>query len=106
MDRIPWAAHPRGGTGPWGGIETAPRHSRKVRTMSPRNLEEVIKASGNVVDMLRNSQLGAYVYPVVPSEFSNFRDEQLAWRNAAVLFDQSHHMAEMLVEGPDAGKFL
>jgi vanillate/3-O-methylgallate O-demethylase len=74
--------------------------------MSPKNLEEVLKAGGNTVDLLRNSQLGAYVYPVVPSEFSNFRDEQLAWRNAAVLFDQSHHMAEMLVEGPDAGKFL
>ena len=74
--------------------------------MSPKNLEEVLQGSGNTVDLLRNSQLGAYVYPVVPSEFSNFRDEQLAWRNAAVLFDQSHHMAEMLVEGPDAAKFL
>ena len=74
--------------------------------MSPKNLEEVIQASGNTVEMLRNSQLGAYVYPVVPSEFSNFRDEQIAWRNSAVLFDQSHHMAEMIVEGPDAAKFL
>ena len=33
-----------------------------------RNLEEVLKASGNPVDMLRNSQIGAYVYPVVPGE--------------------------------------
>ena len=74
--------------------------------MSPKNLEEVVQAAGNTVELLRNSQLGAYVYPVVPSEFSNFRDEQIAWRNSAVLFDQSHHMAEMLVEGPDAGKFL
>ena len=30
--------------------------------------------------MLRNSQIGAYVYPVVPSEFTNWRDEQRAWR--------------------------
>ena len=70
------------------------------------NLETVLKAAGNPVEMLRNAQIGAYVYPVVPSEFSNFRDEQIAWRNGAILFDQSHHMAEMLVEGPDAGKFL
>jgi vanillate/3-O-methylgallate O-demethylase len=70
------------------------------------NLETVLKAAGNPVEMLRNSQIGAYVYPVVPSEFSNFRDEQIAWRNGAILFDQSHHMAEMLVEGPDAAKFL
>ena len=61
------------------------------------NLESVLKAAGNPVEMLRNSQIGAYVYPVVPSEFSNFRDEQIAWRNGAILFDQSHHMAEMLV---------
>jgi vanillate/3-O-methylgallate O-demethylase len=74
--------------------------------MSPRNLEDVLKAAGNTVDHLRNSQLGAYIYPVVPSEYSNFRSEMQAWRDTAVLFDQSHHMAEMLVEGPDAFKYL
>src|SRR3954454_5454519 len=74
--------------------------------MSPKNLEEALKASGNTVQMLRNSQIGAYVYPVVPPEFTNWRDEQRAWRETAVLFDQSHHMAEMLVTGPDALKFL
>ena len=74
--------------------------------MAPQNLEGVLQAAGNPVRMLRNSQIGAYVYPVVPSEFTNWRDEQRAWRDTAVLFDQSHHMAEMLVEGPDAGKFL
>ena len=74
--------------------------------MSPRNLEDVLKAAGNTVEHLRNSQLGAYIYPVVPAEFSNFRSEMQAWRDTAVLFDQSHHMAEMLVEGPDAFKYL
>ena len=67
--------------------------------MSPRNLEEVLKAAGNTVEMLRNSQLGAYVYPVVPPEFSNWRDEQRAWRETAVLFDQSHHMVGLYIEG-------
>ncbi len=71
-----------------------------------KNLEEVLKAAGDTVSLLRNSQLGAYVYPVVPSEFHNWRSEQQAWRESAVLFDQSHHMAEMLVTGPDAFKFL
>ena len=56
-----------------------------------KNLEEVLRAAGNPVDLLRNSQIGAYVYPVVPSEFSNWRDEQAAWANTAVLFDQTHH---------------
>ena len=62
--------------------------------MSHTNLESVLKSAGNPVKLLRNSQLGAYVYPVVPSEFQNWRDEQRAWRESAVLFDQSHHMAE------------
>ncbi len=65
-------------------------------------LEQLLRGSGNPVTLLRNSQIGAYVYPVVPSEFSNWRDEQRAWRETAVLFDQSHHMAEMTVTGPDA----
>ncbi len=74
--------------------------------MSQTNLESLLQASGNPVNMLRNSQLGAYVYPVVPSEFSNWRDEQRAWRESAVLFDQSHHMAEFTVKGPDAAKLM
>lgn len=37
--------------------------------MAAKNLEEVIQQNGNVVEMLRNSQLGAYVYPVVAPEF-------------------------------------
>jgi vanillate/3-O-methylgallate O-demethylase len=71
-----------------------------------KNLEEVLRAAGNAASMLRNSQIGAYVYPVVPYEFSNWRDEQVAWQKSAVLFDQSHHMVEQYVEGPDAMKLF
>ena len=71
-----------------------------------KNLEEVLRAARNPVELLRNSQIGAYVYPVVPYEFSNWRDEQLAWQKTAVLFDQSHHMVEQYVEGPDALKLF
>jgi vanillate/3-O-methylgallate O-demethylase len=74
--------------------------------MSNQSLEDLLKSVGNPVTMLRNSQIGAYVYPVVSSEFSNWRDEQRAWRETAVLFDQSHHMANVYVEGPDALKLL
>jgi vanillate/3-O-methylgallate O-demethylase len=75
--------------------------------MVAKNLEEAIQAAGgNPVTMLRNSKIGAYVYPVVPPEYSNWRDEQRAWRESAVLFDQSHHMAEIIVRGQDAEKML
>jgi len=74
--------------------------------MSPQSLEDFLQGVGNIVNVLRNSQIGAYVYPVVSSEFSNWRDEQRAWRETAVLFDQSHHMANVYVDGPDALKML
>jgi vanillate/3-O-methylgallate O-demethylase len=74
--------------------------------MAQSSLELLLRSADNPVKLLRNSQIGAYVYPVVPSEFSNWRDEQRAWRESAVLFDQSHHMAEITVKGPDVLKML
>lgn len=71
-----------------------------------QNLTNVMKGHKNPVEMLRNSQIGMYVYPVVTPEFSNWRVEQQAWRDSAVLFDQSHHMDELIVEGPQAEAFL
>jgi vanillate/3-O-methylgallate O-demethylase len=73
---------------------------------NPQNLDQLLKTVKSPVDMLRNSQIGAYVYPVVAPEFSNWRDEQRAWRESAVLFDQSHHMVDVYIEGPDALKML
>ena len=72
--------------------------------MSHRNLEEALQSAGNPVEMLRNSQIGPYAFPVVRHEFTNWRDEQRAWRDSCALFDQSHHMTDLYVEGPDALK--
>lgn len=69
-------------------------------------MEALLQSAGNPVNLLRNSQIGAYVYPVVPYEYSNWRDEQRAWRDSCVLFDQSHHMVNLYIEGPDAVKFI
>jgi vanillate/3-O-methylgallate O-demethylase len=74
--------------------------------MSAANLQGLLDETGNTVELLRNSQLGAYIYPVVPAEFSNWRREQRAWRESAVLFDQSHHMVNLFIKGPDALKLL
>ncbi len=74
--------------------------------MGHKSLEDLLQATGNPVKLLRNSQTGPYVYPVVPSEFSNWRDEQRAWQQTCVLFNQSYHMTDMYVEGPDALKLL
>jgi vanillate/3-O-methylgallate O-demethylase len=74
--------------------------------MTASNLDQMIRAAGNPVHMLRNSQIGAYVYPVVAPEFSNWRTEQMAWRNSVVLFDQAHHMVDLFIKGPDAMKLI
>ena len=74
--------------------------------MNYKSLEELLQAVGNPVKLLRNSQTGPYVYPVVPSEYSNWRDEQRAWQQTCVLFNQSYHMTDMYVQGPDALKLL
>src|SRR3984885_7625856 len=74
--------------------------------MEHKNLESVLKGAGNPVQMLRNSQIGAYVYPVVAPEFANWRDEQRAWQHSCVLFDQSHHMVDLFIQGPEALKML
>src|SRR5690349_16733752 len=74
--------------------------------MRDKSLEDLLQSVSNPVTLLRNSQIGAYVYPVVPYECSNWRDEQRAWRETAVLFDQSHHMANIYVEGSDALKMF
>ncbi len=74
--------------------------------MSPSNLQEVLDAAGSTVEHLRNSQIGTYIYPVVPAEFSNWRREQKAWRETAVLYDQSHHMVNVFLKGPDAIKVI
>jgi vanillate/3-O-methylgallate O-demethylase len=69
--------------------------------MAHRSFQELLDATADPVALVRNSQIGPYVYPKVPAEYSNWRDEQRAWRETAALFDQSHHMTDLYVEGPD-----
>jgi len=74
--------------------------------MSHQSLEERLQAVGSAVEMARNSQIGPYVYPAVPGEFSNWRDEQISWQKTSALFDQSHHMLDLQIEGPDTIRLL
>ena len=76
-----------------------------MRTITNQTLEQKIQSVGNPVDMLRNSQVGPYAFPI-PSEFTNWRDEQEAWHKTAVLFDLSYHMTDIYFEGPDVYRLL
>lgn len=80
---------------------------------STGSLQDVIDAHPDLVEYFYNDT----IYPLfrartslntqfIPPQFTNWRDEQRAWRETAVLFDQSHHMPELFLGGPDASKLL
>ncbi|MFC7405622.1 aminomethyl transferase family protein [Georgenia alba] len=72
----------------------------------PSNLEEAIAEAGSPVRLLWESQTPPSVVPRVVPEFRNWRDEQLAWRRTAVIYDQSHHMVDLNISGPDALRLI
>lgn len=69
--------------------------------MSGESLQAAIERSGNPVEFLRNAQARPHTFPVRP-EFSNWRSEQTSWRESCALLDQSHHMTDLFLRGPDA----
>jgi len=76
-----------------------------------RSLQDWIDAIPDLVDHFRNETLAPHgkdragLSPV-PMEFTNWREEQKGWRESIALFDQSHHMPETFLSGPDARKLL
>lgn len=73
--------------------------------MSIKNVQQKIEEIGGPLAMLRNSQIGPYPFPVA-SEFTNWRDEQRAWREGVALMDQSYHMTDLYVKGKDAYRLV
>ncbi|NDK31933.1 aminomethyl transferase family protein [Nesterenkonia haasae] len=71
-----------------------------------KNLDDAIAEAGSAHKLLWDSPAPPAVVPRVVPEFSNWRDEQLSWRTNAVIFDQSHHMADLNIKGPDAKKLI
>jgi vanillate/3-O-methylgallate O-demethylase len=85
--------------------------NRKADTM--KNLQELIDSKQNLVDYFYNDTISQYhksrtslFATLIAPEYSNWREEQRAWRESAVLFNQSHHMPVLYVKGPDAQKLL
>jgi len=73
--------------------------------LATQSLAQKFADTSDIVSALRNSPTGFYVFPV-PGEHSNWRDEQAAWENTAVLFDQSYHMSDVYVDGADKFRLL
>lgn len=77
----------------------------------PGSLQEKLNGISDLVDYFYNETPGPHsrtsgALSPVPAEHTNWRDEHRAWRETAILFDQSHHMPELFLRGPDAGKLL
>ena len=77
------------------------------------SLQELVDSVPNLVDHFYNDTLAPHYRArttlsasYIPPEFTNWRDEQRSWRETAILFDQSHHMPELFLRGPDALRLL
>jgi len=69
------------------------------------SFEDEVQSHPNLVAWLRNQKTGRYQFPV-PPEFTNWMEEQRAWRESAALMDQSFHMTDLYVKGPDVMRLL
>lgn len=80
----------------------------------PANLQEMIDSSASFVDLLYANRKGSVVRDAVQRqpadqvspEFTNWRDEQRAWRETVALYDQSFHMTTTIVRGKEALPFF
>ena len=75
-------------------------------TTDLKSLDDLIRDAGGPVPLLRGSNLGPYIFPGIPPEFTNFRDEGRSWKESVALLEQSYHMFELHVRGPQAIEFL
>jgi vanillate/3-O-methylgallate O-demethylase len=82
-----------------------PGHDRRFSRVSFESMESAIQRAGGPVQLLRNSQIRPHTFPVA-AEFTNWRSEQHAWRDSCALLDQSHHMTDLYITGPDAFRLL
>jgi len=73
--------------------------------MSTESLAAALTRAGSPVELLRNLAFPPSTFPVQP-EFTNWRSEQRSWLETCALLDQSHHMTDLFVQGPDALRLL
>lgn len=69
------------------------------------SLQDKLDKLGNPAKFLRDVPVGAYQYPV-QSQYTNWREEHRSWREDVGLLDQSLHMTDLYVQGPDLMRLL
>ena len=88
-------------------------HPQMTRSDPVKSLQNIVDQTPDLVGYFYNDTLAPHfrartglTAQYIPPAFTNWRDEQRAWRESAVLFDQSHHMPELFLKGPDALRLL
>ena len=69
------------------------------------SLQQALDRVGDAVELLRNAQVASVPFHGAP-EHSNWMLEQRAWRESVALLDQSHHMNDLFIAGPDARRLF
>ncbi len=67
------------------------------------SMEEAVQAAGGPVELMRD--LGVGRFTKVRDEYTHWIEEQRSWAETCGLMDQSYHMTDHYVEGPDALEF-
>lgn len=74
--------------------------------MTAPNLQDGIDRAGSPVRLLWKPGAEPWTPEVVDREYAGWRAEQRAWHEGVAVSNLSHHMYDMVIEGPDATKLL
>ncbi|WP_329064128.1 aminomethyl transferase family protein [Amycolatopsis sp. NBC_01480] len=83
------------------------------RASTEPSLQDLVDGLPDLVDYFSNDTRspafnagGAAAAALTPPAYSNWRDEQRAWSETAVLFQQTHNMPELFLNGPGSPGLL
>ena len=76
-----------------------------MASVPQQSLQDLIDSTPDLWSMLYNAQEHKFQFPIKP-EFSNWVDEQIAWRSSVIYQNMSHHMTDVFFEGPDVVRLL
>jgi len=71
-----------------------------------QSLEQLLDSSIGTVERMRDVEIGTNFWSAIPEEFTHWIEEQRAAREACIFADQSYHMVDLYLEGPDAIELL
>ncbi|BCY11490.1 aminomethyl transferase family protein [Actinoplanes sp. L3-i22] len=74
--------------------------------MTAPTLQDGIDKAGSPVRLLWKPGAVPWTPEVVDREYAGWRTEQRAWHEGVAVSNLSHHMYDMVIEGPDATKLL